>query len=471
MYSALKYLEESGCIRILSEFDKRSTLQINYNKDELRKFVDNVSDNILKETILLLLREYGSRAFNAPVRISASDLSGDLDLTIPETEKALITLDNLGVITYRKSLSNEAILLASPRIPVERLNINYKRINEGYLHSQRKLDQMVEYVYTGECRFRYILDYFGEEAESYNCGKCDRCTLGEIVPESVREYIAEIILRTLRLLNGKTTQKVLLDILKGKSAESAKLATFGSCRNYDLNDLKTVIQELISQKKLKKEGSAITIKQEQLLFVEDKEEVLYNLPSGYESDLELFNLLREVRTKASKKFVQSAYLICPDDVLREISRNRPMYKQDLLSIKGFSKRMFNKVGEEFLELIKSFSPDNKDEVKELPSNLKETYLLLKKGYDLAGIASMRKLSEAVISMQIETIIQYEPGIEIKKLFGDFDYKEIENEMKKGNTDIKVLKEILNGRVSFPLLRIALASYKFTSSASDYQRAR
>ena len=473
LYSALRYLEESSYIRILSEFDKRSTLKINYDKNELRKFVGNVSDNILKETILLLLREYGSRAFNEPVRISVSDLSGNLDLTIPEIDEALITLDNLGVITYRKSPANEAVLLTSPRIPVERLNINYKRINEGYLHSQRKLDQMVEYVYTGECRFRYILNYFGEEVESYNCGKCDRCTLGEIVPESVREYIAEIILRTLRHLNGKTTQKVLLDILKGKTAETGliKLNTFGSCRNYDLNDLKTVIQELISQKKLSKEGSAITIKEEQLLFIEDNEEVLFNDPSGYESDLELFNLLREARTKASKKFVQAAYLICPDDILREISRIRPVYKQALLSIKGFSNRMFNKIGEDFLELIKSFSAANKDEEKELPSNIKETYLLLKKGYDLTGIASMRKLSEAVISMQIETIIEYEPGIDIKKLFGGIDYEEIENEIKKGQTDLKVLREKLDGRVSFPLLRIALASFKFTSSASENQPAR
>ncbi|HKB87544.1 MAG TPA: RecQ family ATP-dependent DNA helicase [Ignavibacteriaceae bacterium] len=473
LYSALRYLEESSYIRILSEFDKRSTLKINYDKNELRKFVGNVSDNILKETILLLLREYGSRAFNEPVRISVSDLSGNLDLTIPEIDEALITLDNLGVITYRKSPANEAVLLTSPRIPVERLNINYKRINEGYLHSQRKLDQMVEYVYTGECRFRYILNYFGEEVERYNCGKCDRCTLGEIVPESVREYIAEIILRTLRLLNGKTTQKVLLDILKGKTAETGliKLNTFGSCRNYDLNDLKTVIQELISQKKLSKEGSAITIKEEQLLFIEDNEEVLFNDPSGYESDLELFNLLREARTKASKKFVQAAYLICPDDILREISRIRPVYKQALLSIKGFSNRMFNKIGEDFLELIKSFSAANKDEEKELPSNIKETYLLLKKGYDLTGIASMRKLSEAVISMQIETIIEYEPGIDIKKLFGGIDYEEIENEIKKGQTDLKVLREKLDGKVSFPLLRIALASFKFTSSASENQPAR
>ncbi len=473
LYSAFKYLEEGGYLRILSEFDKRSTLQINYNKEDLRRFVENVSDNVLKETILLLLREYGSKAFDSPVLFSLSDLTDYFELTSSEIDAALITLDNLGVITYRKALSNEAVILTSPRISQERLSINYKKINEGYLHSQHKLDQMIEYVFTGECRFRYILNYFGEEVEKYNCGKCDRCTLGEAVPESIREYISELVLRTLRLLSGKTTQTVLLNVLKGKTSEPdlVRLATFGSCRNFDLNDLNTVIQELISHKRLIKEGSAVRIKEEELLFVDDNEEIPFNSAPGYEKDLEVFNLLREIRIRASKKFVQSTYLICPDDVLREISRSRPKNKSQLLSVKGFTQRMFNKVGEDFLEVINTSSDEKEQDENKMPSNLNQTYLLMRKGYDLAGIASMRKLSEAVVSIQIETIIEFEPEIEIKKLFRNFNYDQIMEEIKKGITDIKILKERLNDEVSFPLLRVALAKHKFTSSSSSkYQPA-
>ncbi len=474
LHSALKYLEEGGYLKILSESDKRSTLRINYNKTELRKFVDNVSENILKETILLLLREYGSKAMNSKVELSISALSGYLELTGPEIDAALTTLDNLGVITYRKALTSEAVILTSPRISEGRLAINYKKINEGYLHSQRKLDRMVEYVFSGDCRFRYILNYFGENVETYKCGKCDRCTLGESVPELLREYISELILRTIRLLNGKTTQNVLLKVLKGSAAENnlIKISTFGSCENHDLNDLKTVIQELITQKKVLKEGSSLRIKEENLLFNDDNEEISSGLPVGYERDLELFNLLREIRAKASKKFVQSPYLVCPDEVLREIARSRPANKTELLLVKGFSHRMFNKVGEDFLEVISSFKQEKNNEAKEVPSNLKETYLLLKKGYNLAGIASMRKLSEAVISMQIETIIQFEPEIEIKKLFQSEDYSNIMEEIGKGITDIKKLKEKLNNKVSFPLLRVALAKFRFTSSSSSgYQRGQ
>jgi ATP-dependent DNA helicase RecQ len=373
-------------------------------------------------------------------------------------------MDNLGVVTYRKAVSGEAVTFTAPRIAAERLNINYKKINEGYLHSQRKLDQMVEYVFTGECRFRYILNYFGEEVENYRCGKCDRCTLGESVPEAVREYIAELILRTVRLLNGKTTQNVLYKVLTGKAGEVdlIKISTFGSCRSYDLNDLKTVVQDLVSQRKLKKEGSVLKILEEDLLFVDDNGEVLSGTFPDYEKDLEVFNLLREVRTRTAKKFVQSAYLICPDDTLREIARRRPKNKSELLSVIGFSHRMFNKIGSDFLEVINSLTDETGKTEKEIPSNLKETYKLLKKGYDLSGISSMRNLSEEVVSMQIETIIEFEPGTDITRLFKDIDYDLIIEKIREGNTDIKSLKKSLNDEVSFPLLRIALAKFKFIS---------
>ena len=328
LYAALSYLEEGGYLKVLSEYERRSTLEINFGKDELRKFVEKVSVNTVKETILLLLREYGSRAMGAPVQFSITNLTNYLELTESEIEEALITLENLGVITYRKALVSDSVILTSPRVPDTRLSINFKKINEAYLYSQNKLDRMVEYVFTAECRFRYILNYFGEDVEGYKCGKCDRCTLEEEVPESVREYLSELILRTVRLLNGKTTRSILLNILKGKDTdiELTRVATFGSCRNYDHNELKTVIQDLVTRKKLSMEGSALRIKEEENLFVDDNDDLPFGFENNYEKDLELFNLLREIRNKASRKFLQSVYLICPDDVLREIARARPKIK-------------------------------------------------------------------------------------------------------------------------------------------------
>ena len=62
---------------------------------------------------------------------------------------------------------------------------------------------------------------------------------------------------------------------------------------------------------------------------------------NYESDIELFNTLKEIRKSTSKKFMQTGYLVCPDEVLREIVNKKPSNENELLSIKGFNQRMFN----------------------------------------------------------------------------------------------------------------------------------
>ncbi|HSP88986.1 MAG TPA: helix-turn-helix domain-containing protein [Ignavibacteriaceae bacterium] len=94
--------------------------------------------------------------------------------------------------------------------------------------------------------------------------------------------------------------------------------------------------------------------------------------------------------------------------------------------------------------------------------MQETYSLLKKAYSLKEIAQLRKTSEAVISMQIESIIEYDPKIEIEHLFNLNELKKINLEIEKGYDDLKDLKSRLDNSVSYPMLRIAVAKYKFSS---------
>jgi ribonuclease D len=187
--------------------------------------------------------------------------------------------------------------------------------------------------------------------------------------------------------------------------------------------------------------------------------------SSYESNLELYNLLREARNEASKRFQQPENMVCPDEVLKSISELRPDKASDLLKIKGFTQRTFNKLGEELLFVIKEFlKTENKqeeqiDKGKNLPANISETFNLIKKGYKISDIASLRKLTEAVISMQVETLLEYYPETDVKYMFDEEDFNRIIEEIKLGNTGLKDLKSRLPEHIGYPFLRIALAKYK------------
>ncbi len=474
LYATLKFLESAGYLRQPSEFENKSSIQLTFEKNRLKDFVKNNSNSLIKELILFLLREFGGNIFAGQVHLSADELAKRLGYSESDIEETLYILDNLGIIVYTKPFSKESVVLTSPRINSQRLRLDYQKINESYLTQQRKVERIIDYVYSNECRFKYILTYFGEDVSNYKCGKCDRCKIEEEIPGKSLEYVKEIILRTLNDNKIRLNESALISIVRGSSriAKYKFYDTYGCCVNYDKNDVKIVLHDLLTG------GYAARNQESNILFITKagsdfltskglvKEES--RKPDNFEENLELFNLLRDARAYAAKKFMQTGYLICPDELLREIAEKRPKEKSELFAINGFNNRMFNKLGGDLLEIINEFlnRKDGKNisvtETRTIPQNIKETNNLLEKGYTLKDIASLRKLSEAVISMQVETIIEYEPTTDITHLFERNSLDLIIEEIGKGFTDLKELKNHLPAEITYPMIRIALAKFKATS---------
>ena len=179
----------------------------------------------------------------------------------------------------------------------------------------------------------------------------------------------------------------------------------------------------------------------------------------YDNNLELFHKLREVREKASKKFLQSPHIICPDEVLAKVSKQKPKTKIEMVQIAGFNERMFNKIGNDFLEIINS-TPSSKNRINEieLPKNIVETYNLLQKKYSLEEIAKVRKLTESVISMQIESILSYKPDTDVSSIIESKKLEMARKKIDEGIIGLKELKASLPSEFSYPELRIALAKF-------------
>jgi ATP-dependent DNA helicase RecQ len=472
LHAALRILESAGYLKMLSELDKKDYIRFLWNKERVRDFVKGSLYNNLKETILLIIREFGRESFTKRIQISTRQLAEKFNLNPDELTENLTILNNMAVISYEKSFEKESIVLTSERVNVKDLRLDYKKILESYLNLQKKIDKMVDYVYSDECRFKFILNYFGEQDENYSCGKCDKCRTGTRISENIQQYVQEVILRTLAESERNLTENLLISIIKGsaKSLDSPAISTFGVCRSYTRDELKRILRRLmLDNMVITEEGRTKVLK------ISDEVRKKINYPkvlklqsakekASYEINLELFNLLRDVRSKAAKKFQQNGLIICPDDVLRAIVERKPKTKEEFLTINGTSPRMFNKLGSEVLEVINNFESGSSEAVlpfaeKRLPANIVETYNLLKKGYSLKDIAGLRKQSEAIISMQIETILEYDHNVDIEHFFKPGELTKINNTIKKGFFDLKDLKLKVGDSVTYPLLRIAVAKYR------------
>jgi ATP-dependent DNA helicase RecQ len=443
-------------------------------KSRLKQFVSTTSNEEFKNIILQLLREFGSVLFAGSKSIQVSKLATSLSIPVPVLYDSLTTLDNLGIISFQKAIEKETIQLAAPRAADDKLILNYKMINESYINAQRKLNLMTEFAYTKKCRFNFILNYFGEQLDDYRCDKCDNCLAGERITDSTVEYISEIIIRTLDEAEKPIDENALINILQGNKLKESfeKFKVFGTCTNFDKDDIKIIVQELAAKQFISRTSGAkrfldLTDKGKEKLVKTGAITAEATPKKDYEENLYLFNLLRDARKKASEKFLQTGNVICPDELLKEIVERKPVTKAGLLAIPGFNNRMFNKIGDDFIELINDFIKDNpvkidSNEDRTLPKNIHNTYELLLRKYSLQSISELRKLSEAVISMQIETIIEYKPETDIAFLFEDEVFELIKKQVEKGYNNLKDLKEKLPSPVPYSLIRIAAAKLKYTT---------
>ena len=478
LFSALKYLENSGYIRQVSEYDKKDSIQILFNKDQLKPFIQNTAYHELADTLVLLLREFGRLIFDSSIKISTSNLAFKFQIPEQNFLESLNILDNIGIISFSQAITQDALILTTPRVDANKIVLNYKLINESYLNSKRKLDKMLEFVFTNECRFRNILNYFGENVTDYKCGKCDICTSTGKLKDSSAAYLSELIRETLEEAVNEIPENFLIKVLRGEKVKESIILFrhFGSCRNFSSAEIKSVIADQISKGKILKSAGKrnhlnLPRTESKNLEKTSEDESFQKSNESYESELNLYNQLREARKKAADRFMQSGYLICPDKILREVARLKPKSKAELLSISGFNSRMFNKIGNDFLEIINSFKPGqilkmSTKNSKELPLNIVETKKLLQKKYTLKEIAETRKLSEAVISMQVETIIEFEPLIDTSSLIKKETVQTILEEAEKGFENLKDIKERLPSKITYPEIRIVLAKFRADSLHSS-----
>jgi ATP-dependent DNA helicase RecQ len=463
--SALKYLEDAGYINVNSAYKSVNKIKILFYETRLKSFIKSTSNELMKDVLLNFIRNYGKEIFSKLTNVDLTSLQTETGLTKQETIETLTSLEFLGILEFSKADGKESVSIVKPRIRAEELKLNYKLINELYISSKQKLDLMVDFVYSSDCRFSYILKYFGEDASTYKCGKCDNCLKQNGSMENSVSYIKEKIIDLLNEELIGLTEKQIIDILLGKSKniEQIKNHNFNSLFQYKKEDISNALRILISENNIqqKSEGRNKLYFMLNNVFQNDQAPAYLTSPKkGFEENIELYHTLRELREKASKKFLQSANIICSDDVLAKISQQKPKTRSELFSIPGFNERMFNKVGNDFLEATNSFDtsaiPARKINLNIIPQNIMETYNLLQKNYSLQEIAKLRKLNEAVISMQIETILEYIPETDISSIITKEKLELISDNFRKGIKGLKELKEILPKDFSYPMIRIALA---------------
>ena len=469
--SALGILEEAGYIKHNPDYEQNHYVKILYDKTNLRKYIDSLHNNILKDLILLIIRDLGETVFRNLTKINLHQFTQLLKIQEKQLIENLDFLDSIGLLSYEKPSGYSSVQLTTERVPAKNLRIDFNKINKMREFELDKLEAMVNYVHTKECRFKYILDYFGEETENYKCGKCDNCLNIDHQTGILTGFIKDAIIQTLSESGGRLKKNRIQQVLTGKTDLSAarKFSTFGRCSHYSKQEIEDAISELTASRKIVVDGADLILIDSYLFDEENSTMEQLSGKEDYEQHLILFNRLREQRKLSAQKYGQPAALVCPDSLLKEIAKQKPDTPSKLLAIKGFTTRMYNKVGEDFLLIINDHiqNMEREENVKtKLPDNLLQTYELLSKGYTLDDIAKIQKLPVSLVSLQIESILEFEPEINYTTLFQEEELNRMEEIFKAGVNDIKEMKQNLPGSISYAKIRLFLTAVRAKNALKE-----
>ena len=76
------------------------------------------------------------------------------------------------VVRYRRQRGYEVIRSGLGEAELTDLSRHYETRHE---RDREKLDRMIEFSQTAMCRWRKIVDYFGEQVDWETCQSCDNC--------------------------------------------------------------------------------------------------------------------------------------------------------------------------------------------------------------------------------------------------------------------------------------------------------
>ncbi|SHO46136.1 ATP-dependent DNA helicase RecQ [Anaerocolumna xylanovorans DSM 12503] len=299
----------------------------------------------------------------------------------------------------RDGEASECILMYSGKdVEINKFLIEKGNINEELSAADRELIQerdmerlkkMTYYCFTRDCLREYVLNYFGQYGEG-TCGNCSNC-LTEFEETDVTEDSRDI-LNCIRESGQRYGVNVIIATLLGR--RTAKLTAnnmvnsslYGKYSSANESFLKQIMNKLILEEYLyvtndkyavvKLNRSSLEISEGQALViikasrVNNSEKGEGNL-SGKQKGLrrseiltskglDLFELLRQLRTDIAKEEGVPPYIIFSDKTLTDMCVKLPLNQNEMLTVTGVGENKFKKYGNEFLEAILKFTGGSKE---------------------------------------------------------------------------------------------------------------
>ena len=248
------------------------------------------------------------------------------------------------------------------------------------------LMETVAYAESNSCRRKLLLNYFGEDYQTENCGACDNCLHPKKTFDG-REEMAMVIELIQNLPENFKTEH-LANILAGeinsiiKSYKHDKIDLFGAGKDHSVRFWSAVIHQGLVMHLLHKDiesyglisatqaGLEFFAEPYELILTEDREfaegeddddDIAASAAAargGGGGDERLLAMLKDLRRDVARKLNLQPWVIFGDPSLEDMSIMYPITIDELKNCQGVGEGKARKYGREFLKLIEKYVEEN-----------------------------------------------------------------------------------------------------------------
>ena len=252
--------------------------------------------------------------------------------------------------------------------------LSQEELEQKQRQDLERLDVMVNYCKTQECLRGYILDYFGQEHESF-CGNCSNCST-ETEERDITDQ-ARMILSCVQRMSAKLgyslgLTSVVRTLLGSRDKRLLqlgldKLGSYGMLRKLGKDGLRAMAENLESQGYLETDpvhgGVSLTQKAQGVLF--EGKTVSMRLPKAEASapvsspigggqDPNLLAMLKRLRWKIAMQESVPAYIIFSNATLEDMARKAPTTLEAFAKVNGVGSVKVKRFGEVFVDAIADY---------------------------------------------------------------------------------------------------------------------
>jgi len=407
--TALKILENAGAVERFRPRENSAIVRINGELED-GSLIDRVNPQAHNQLLALRgVEGIVNRRFNEPVYFQPDELAGKLGMERSALTRAIKALAAELPIDYVPPFRGNAVRVNDRTRRGRDFKIDFKSLEQKKRREYDKLERMVKYAQSTNCRRSYILGYFGD-AETTHCGRCDNCGSTEDRPDSPKPRAVdtpagrEVILKALSGVartKGRFGKTMVAQMLTGSNSEKlartglAGLSTFGILAHFRQPEVVQLLDSLAVAGLVQSEDVdrfrpilSLTAEGRALFKDPDGEWPTLILPDDLYAKLQgvgsnravarptqvrtperavvadqgedafadvkldpLYEKLRSIRAAWAKEVGQSAFTIFSNQTLEDMVRTRPKSPHELAGIKGMGSYRLEKYGSAILAAI------------------------------------------------------------------------------------------------------------------------